>query len=278
MLFSDRSDMAEELRRRHTGEIDGLRSASETLFGLPVFTTEIVGEAGERALGKPRGRYYTLTLPRWFGRGAECFPDAAKALAELIRRCLPPAHDEVLVAALGNPDITPDALGSLAAGSVLVTRHLKHGDPESFRRFCSLALCRTGVLGTSGIESAAQIATLCRELRPRLAVVIDALAGSDAALLCRTVQVSDAGISPGSGVGNDRQELSAATLGVPVVSIGMPTVIDAGALGGEMTAAMFVTPRDIDSLVRAGGRLIGYALNLALHSALTLSDIDALIG
>jgi len=273
-----RTDMADELRRRHEGELPGVACREEALRGLGVFAVEVLDAEGERALGKPAGRYYTLTLPRWFERGAAGFTDAAEALAELIRRCLPERRESVLVAALGNPDITPDALGSLAAGSVLVTRHLKQKEPESFRGFSSLALCRPGVLGTSGIESAAQIATLCRALRPDLVVAVDALAGSETEQLCRTVQVSDAGISPGSGVGNDRQELSAGSIGVPVVSLGMPTVIDAGLFGGEAVRNMFVTPRDIDSLVRAGGRLIGYALDLALHPGITLADIDALVG
>lgn len=277
-MYSIRTDMADELKRRHAGELPGVRCAEETLRGLSVFAVEIMNEDGERALGKPQGRYFTLTLPRWFDRGATGFDCAVRALSELIVRCLPPEHDEVLAAALGNSDITPDALGSLAAASLLVTRHLKEQEPEQFSRFCSLALCRPGVLGTSGIESAKQIATLCDALRPQLVVVIDALAGAEAEQLCRSVQISDAGISPGSGVGNDRQELSRRTLGIPVLTIGMPTVIDAGFFGSGELRGMFVTPRDVDSLVRAGGRLIGYALNLALHSGIDIADIDALVG
>lgn len=277
-MNSFRTDMADELRRAHPEALPGVRCGEETLGGLGVFAVEILSEEGERALGKSRGRYYTLRLPRWFERGSEGFADAAQALAELMRRCLPPRRETALVAALGNPDITPDALGSLAAGSVLVTRHLKEREPESFRDFCSLALCRTGVLGTSGVESARQIATLCRELRPDLVAVVDALAGAEPEQLCRTVQVSDAGIAPGSGVGNDREALTPESLGVPVLTVGMPTVIDAGLFGGEAVGNMFVTPRDIDSLVRAGGRLIGYALNLALHPGVDIAQIDALLG
>lgn len=273
-----RTDMAEELRRQHTEDLEGVTCTEEALDGLSVFSVEIENEQGAASLGKPIGRYDTLRLPRWFDRGSESFPDAVHALAKLIARNLPDGHQEVLVAALGNPDITPDALGSLAASSILVTRHLKRMEADSFRGFCSLALCRPGVLGTSGVESALQVQTLCRELRPELVVAIDALAGCEAEQLCRSVQVSSAGISPGSGVGNDRQELSRATLGVPVLSVGIPTVIDAGFLGEGQFNGMFVTPRDIDSLVRAGARLIGYALNLALHQGIDIPDVDALIG
>ena len=277
-MWNIRTDMASELRQQHAGEIGGVRCETETLNGLKVFSVNIYNEDGENTIGKPMGQYYTLGLPRWFDRGSETFSDAVQALSELIGRCLPKEHEKVLVAALGNPDITPDALGSLAAGSMLVTRHIKEKEPEKFSQFCSLALCRPGVLGTSGIESAEQIKNLCRAIMPHLVVVIDALAGSEADALCRSVQVSDTGISPGSGVGNDRQELSAASLGFPVLSIGIPTVIDASFLGEGSLQGMFVTPREIDSLVRHGARLIAYALNIALHHDLDITDVDALIG
>lgn len=278
MIRNVRTDMALELRRRHAGELQGVRCENEVLNGLNVFTVDIINEEGEKALGKPQGCYYTLSLPRWFDRGSESFRDAVEALAALIKRCLPDHKENIFVAALGNPDITPDALGTLAASSVLVTRHLKQSDRDSFPQFCSLALCRPGVLGTSGIESACQVKTMCCSLKPDVVVIIDALAGSDAETLCRSVQVSNTGISPGSGVGNDRMELSSSTLGVPVVSIGIPTVIDAGYLGEGSMHGMFVTPRDIDSMVRHGARLIAYALNLSLHYGLKIEDVDALIG
>ena len=277
-----RTDLADEARRNFfsagNAALPGVCCTRETFSGLRAMRVEIRDAAGARALQKAEGLYYSLELPRWFDRGAESFPDAVHALAEILRRCLPRTPETVLVAALGNPDVTPDALGSLAAASILVTRHLKQKEGERFRNFCSLALCRPGVLGTSGMESALQVATLCRELRPDLVVAIDALAGSDPAGLCRTVQVSDAGISPGSGVSNDRQELSRASLGLPVLSVGVPTVIDAGAFGGEALDGMFVTPRDIDSLVRADARVIGYALDLALHRGLDIADVDMLLG
>ena len=277
-MESVRTDMAGELRRRHSGELRGVRCKNEKLNGLDVFTVNIFNMEGEKTLGKPQGCYYTLSLPRWFDRGSDSFPDAVEALAALITRCLPKESENVFVAALGNPDITPDALGSLAASHILVTRHLKQVENDCFPQFCSLALCRPGVLGTSGIESAAQVETLCRSIGPDVVVVIDALAGSETDSLCRSVQVSDAGLSPGSGVGNDRRELSRATLGVPVISIGIPTVIDAGYFGEGSMSGMFVTPRDIDSMVRHGARLIAYALNLALHHGLKIEDVDALIG
>ena len=279
-----RTDLAAEAQRLWTraekgGALpEGVSFREERVCGLPVQTVEIAGGEGGRLLGKPPGRYCSLLLPRHVVRGDEEFPRCVLALRRLIGRCLDRQPQTVLVAALGNPDITPDALGSLAAGSLLVTRHLKEQGSADFASFASVALCRPGVLGTSGIESAAQVGLLCRALQPELVVVIDALAGCEAEGLGRTVQVSDAGLAPGSGVGNDRPELSRAALGAPVLSLGMPTVIDAGLFGGEALGQMFVTPRDIDSLVRCGARVIAYALNLALHPGLSIADVDALVG
>ena len=182
------------------------------------------------------------------------------------------------MAALGNPDITPDALGSLAAAQILVTRHLKQQAPEDFSVFSSLALCRPGVLGTSGIESAQQVKLLSNHLKPDLIIVIDALAGADPERLCRCIQISTAGISPGSGVGNDRLELSSQALGVPVIALGIPTVIDASNLGDGSLPGLFVTPRDIDAQVRSGARVIAYGINLAVHQGLGVADIDLLVG
>lgn len=135
------------------------------------------------------------------------------------------------------------------------------------------------MLGTTGVESAVQVKALCERTRPDCVIAVDALAGADAERLCRTIQVCSTGIAPGSGVGNNREELNEASLGVPVIALGMPTVIDAGALSDRQELkAMFVTPRDIDSSVRAAGRLIGYGIDLAVHEGLSISDIDMLVG
>ena len=276
-----RTDLAAEARRQFPGgeeTLPGVCFREETLFGLRLESLELTAGEGARKLGKPPGRYYTLLLPERLGRGEGEFGRCVRAAAELIGRCLPEKAEAVLAAALGNPDITPDALGPLAAESILVTRHLKEQQPEDFAAFCSLALCRPGVLGTSGMESALQVKTLCAALQPDLVLVIDALAGAEADHLCRTLQITDSGIAPGSGVGNNRPAFSHESLGVPVVAVGMPTVVDAGLFGGENLAGMFVTPRSIDSLVRAAGRVIGYAVDLALHRGLTVEDVDTLLG
>ena len=275
-----RTDMADEAKKlwensaAENTELKGVRAIQTELNGLELCEVDVLDKDGEEALLKPMGKYFSLTLPHSFERGSEDFSNTAKSVSALIKRCCHSSFDSVLVAALGNPDITPDALGNCAASSILVTSHL---DRKQFPQFSSLSLCRTGVLGTSGIESAQHIKALCSIVRPSLVIVIDALAGSDADRLCSCIQISDTGISPGSGVGNNRAEISMSVLGVPVISIGIPTVIDAQHFGSEKFSGMFVSPRNIDSLVRNGAKLIAYGINLAVHKGLTIEDIDALV-
>lgn len=281
MSINGRTDMASEAHRDYKKgkTLPGVSAGEETLNGFSLYSVEIKNHEGARALKKPVGKYYTLEPERFFERGSDSFAPAAHAVAQLIKNCsdgLSPSS--VLVAALGNPDITPDALGPLTASHLIVTRHLKQSGDPIFSSFHSLALCRTGVLGTSGIESALHIKTLCALLKPELVIAVDALAGSDPARLCRTIQVNSAGVAPGSGVGNDREELSLDYLGVPVVGIGVPTVMDSEFFGGGSNTHMFVTPRNIDSLVRSAARLIGYGIDLAVHDGLSIGDIDMLIG
>ena len=280
MVNYGRTDLASEARSlRGADRLPGVEVREERLEGLRVTAVEVRPGEGARLLGKPPGHYYTLALPPRLERAAEDFPRAAQALAALIRRCGAARWRTVLIAALGNPDITPDALGNLAAAQLLVTRHLKEQGEAAFRSFASTALCRTGVLGTTGLESAAQIRSLCRELRPDGVAAIDALAGTELRGLCRSVQVCDTGIAPGSGVGNDREALNAQTLGCPVLAIGVPTVIDAAHFADDPALRqMFVTPRGIDSAVRGAARVVACGLNLALHPGLTLEDIDLLLG
>lgn len=283
MLLHTRTDLASEahaLLSPSVTEYDGIAAHEEEFHGLHVVAVDILNDVGAALLNKPVGKYYTLTLKGRFERGAQHFTSAACAISELIRRCA--GRDSInscLVAALGNPDITPDAVGSIAAANILITRHLKEGNVSGFDGFSSCALCRTGVLGTTGVESAAQIRALVDVVRPQLVIAVDALAGSDISALCRTVQLCSSGIAPGSGVGNDREALCEETLGVPVIAIGVPTVIDASAFAeDEELKGMFVTPRDIDSLVRAAGKLIGYGINLAVHRRLRVEDVDMLVG
>ncbi|MEE0794585.1 MAG: GPR endopeptidase [Oscillospiraceae bacterium] len=275
-----RTDLAAEQREltAGAGELKDVRAETQQRGGFDITTVEILDEEGARSLCKPIGKYVTLGLEPLMCRTSEAFEDAAGLLAELIRGLLPADSGKgTLVAGLGNDEMTPDAVGPLAVNSVIATRHLKRGMPEDFAGFTTVSAVKPGVLGATGIESAELLRSACRAADPARLIAVDALASASLERLCRTVQLTDAGIVPGSGVGNDRAAVNQKSLGLPVLAIGVPTVVDASAFSDSPDAAgMFVTPRDIDASVRDVAKLIGYGINLALHDGLTVADIDML--
>lgn len=290
MVYERRTDLAREAAElfRESGEstIPGVDLREEESDGVKKEIVEVRSEEGARAIGKPRGKYVSLSLEVMDRREEDAFRRSVEVLAGELRSLLSLRDgDSVLVAALGNRAITPDALGEYAAENVLVTKHMKEIMERDFRAFRSVSLLRCGVLGTTGLESAALVGAAADLSRCSSVIAVDALCARSTDRLCRTVQITDAGIIPGSGVGNARRALSRETIGRTVAAIGVPTVVDAATLCAdlcgnvpEMTAPLFVTPRDIDSRVRAAGRLIGYAINLALHPGLTVEDVDLMLG
>ena len=287
MVFGIRTDLAREAAELCEGSLpEGVEMWEEERGGIRREIVEVRTEAAAQALSKPRGRYVSLSLESLDRREEDAFLRSAAALSEELGALLDLRDgDGVLVAALGNRAITPDALGEYAAENVLVTKHLKELLPEEFRAFRPVTLLRCGVLGTTGLESAALVSAAAEISHCRAVIAVDALCARSTDRLCKTVQLTDAGIVPGSGVGKARTELSEATAGRPVAAIGLPTVVDAATLCADLcgsapenTAPLFVTPRDIDTQVHSAGRLIGYAVNLALHPGLTVSDVDMLLG
>jgi spore protease len=274
----------------------GVEVSQKDLSGFHCTAVRVTDASGAEQIGKAPGTYVTLDLDGLIRREEDAFQRAASALSDIIRELtsLSPSAG-VLVAGLGNRAITPDAIGPVAMESVLVTRHLRQQMPETFGEFRDVAAVTTGVLGTTGLESGELIQAVCQRLQPDLVLTIDALASGSNRRLCRTIQVTDTGITPGSGVGNARAPLTRETLGIPVVAVGVPTVMDshtlflnfAEALGDDFSEQterldrlpqMIVTPRDIDSSVRDISRLVGYGINLALHQGLTVEDVDLLVG
>lgn len=281
MYSSARTDLALEQREMlgQGGEIPGVALHEEQRGGFNVTAIDILDEEGAGILCKPIGRYVTVELDTLLRRREATFAEAAELLAGELRALLPPAGGCSLVAGLGNAAMTPDAVGPLALDSVLATRHLKRQLPEDFAAFSEVCAVQPGVLGTTGLETAELLRAVSAAVSPARILAVDALASNRLERLCRTVQLSNAGIVPGSGVGNDRAELCERTLGAPVIAIGVPTVVDAACFSADEAArGMFVTPRDIDASVRDIAKLIGYAIDLALHDGLTVEDIDTLIG
>ena len=287
-IYEQRTDLAAEARDAEgLGDIEGVSFSAYERGGFRCERVDVSAK-GTQKIGKPAGRYDTLNISALLRRESTSFGAAVETLAGLLRETLPRRDGDActLVVGLGNRDITPDNIGPLSAQSILVTRHLKSEAPEDFKMLSPVALITPGVMGTSGIESADYIRWVCAQLRPAQVIVIDALAARSLDRLCRTIQVTDTGITPGSGVGNARSEISARTLGLPVTAIGVPTVVDVGTIlascgcsaSSDKQAQMIVTPRNIDSEVSCTAKLVGYAVNLALHEGLTIEDVDMLVG
>ena len=292
-----RTDLALEARQlcAQSAELPGVSSRESVREGFAVTTVQVLDEEGARILGKPVGRYVTLELDGLLRRETDAFPRAVHALAAELEALLPPEPKApALVVGLGNRAITPDLLGPLTLEHTLVTRHLVAGAPEHFGAFRPVSAIAPGVLSTTGMESAEAAAAVAAAVRPDCVLVVDALASRSLSRVCRTVQLSDTGITPGSGVGNHRMALTRESLGVPVLSIGVPTVVDGAtlaldilaqagreeldpeALGGQ-GADVFVTPREIDTQTADLAKVIGYGLSLALNPQLTVDDLMLLL-
>lgn len=247
--------------------------------GFPVTAISITDPQGSRAVGKPMGRYATVDLRPYFRRETGFFPRACACIAAQIRPLLPSALEGgVLVAGLGNRQLTADAIGPLALENLLVTRHMIRRLPKQFHGFTPVSALSAGVLAATGMETLEHLRGTVAAVSPAAVIAIDALAACDRTRLCATVQLSDTGLIPGSGVGNHRKAVNEQTLGVPVLALGVPTVIEATHLGGKrQREPLFLTPRDIDGKVRELSRLIGYGITLALQPNLTVDDITGLL-
>ncbi len=237
--------------------------------------------------GKPAGLYHTVELGAVQGLQEESLQVAVHEIAELIIPML--RGRRVLVAALGNNDITPDSLGPKIMRHLMITRPFALLQSEVFETsgLRSVAAVCTNVFGATGVESAEMIDGLCRRIGAETVIVIDALATEQLSRLCSTVQISDGGIAPGAGVGNHRITLDQSSLGVPVISMGVPTVISGKRLAclldadEEKTAKLLaeceddliVTPTQIATATDNGAKLIAFALNRALHDRLSIEDM-----
>ena len=268
--------------QKSAARLEGILQSESLREGYAVTRTEIVDPAAARAIGKPAGRYVTVDLRPYFRRQGHFFGRGVRCLAAELRALLPPEHGTVLVVGLGNRGMTADAVGPLVLENLLVTRHM-----ETFPFSTAVAALAPGVLAATGMETAELIHGAVQQVRPAVILVIDALAARSAQRLCAAVQLSDTGLIPGSGVGNHRRAIDRETMGVPVLSMGLPTVMDAATMAVDLTGAdeppelpepLVVPTRDIDQRVRELSRLMGYAVTLALQPELEPEDITGLLG
>ncbi len=236
-------------------------------------------------IGKGRGRYITLEGSS-LSRFSDDYQLMAQELSQELAALLP--EGEVLVVGLGNNDITPDAIGPQTAAKVLATRHLRgeldSGEENFLTSLRPVSAFAGGVMGQTGIETAEIVRAISAELRPAAIIAIDALACTDISRLGTTIQLTDTGISPGSGVSNRRQELSEKLFHIPVIAVGVPTVVDMHTIVRSLTGKsingelpnMMVTPRDIDRLTERASQLLAFGINLALQPTLSFEDVRGL--
>ncbi len=238
---------------------------------------------GAEAIGREIGRYITVETQKTYEIGEPAFEEIADLLAGRLKTMLGDKK-KILVLGIGNPNITPDSLGAKAIQRLMITRPLQPL-PRSFTAVSALA---APVFGISGIESAEMAQGLTRVLQPEAVILIDAMATGSLHRLCKTIQLADSGLTPGGGVDNSRKEISAKLLGVPVLSIGMPTVVDCRVLLRHVLAdewekygvnlhpyeeSLIATPRQMEQATDMGAKIIAFALNKALHNDLSTEEI-----
>ena len=293
--YNVRTDLALEQRERFVSdqiEIPGVavEETYDDMCEVRVTTVRIETENGAAVMGKPVGNYITLEAPKMSEADESYHREISGKLMEVLERCLPEKEDgqSILIIGLGNRNVTPDALGPLVVEHLDITRHLvkEYGkyalDGEADRLVSAVV---PGVMGQTGMETVEIVRGIVEETEPDFVIAIDALAARSVRRLNRTIQIADTGIAPGSGVGNHRNAITEETVGVPVIAIGVPTVVDAATIVGDSLEeyvakcrdegmrenkehlippylyGMFVTPKDIDETMERTSYTISEALN-----------------
>ncbi|MCL1842471.1 MAG: GPR endopeptidase [Defluviitaleaceae bacterium] len=316
-----RTDLALEMREHLTDdgpdEISGVEITMEEDedLGVTVTWVEITDENGANSMGKPIGNYVTLESSAM----RENDPDTHCEIAKILARKLGRLHNldkeaVILVVGLGNRQVTPDALGPKVCEKLLVTRHLGGDVPHELEgKLRAVSALAPGVMGITGIETAEIIKGVTEKIRPDLIIAVDALAARRTSRINATIQMSDAGVNPGAGLGNRRSPINRESMGVPVIAVGVPTVVDAAtlvndtmdkmlsAMASELSEGdaffdmlgslqeeerygliteilssnnMFVTPKDVDAVIGRLANIISNTLNIALHPGITTEDVN----
>lgn len=239
-MYNFRTDLALERRDiyqkvNNLKQIDRIKSTEEEINEkLKVTRVEILNKNGEKAIGKPVGNYVTIDVKKLKLAEDEDIQKASEVVTKELKKIINIHTDkqgDILVVGLGNIYVTPDALGPKVINEIDVTRHIIKYLPqyvdEGTRPVSAIS---PGVLGTTGIETVEILKGIVDNIHPKLLIVIDALASRSIDRISSTIQISDTGIVPGAGVGNTRQEISQTTLGIPVIALGIPTVVELATL------------------------------------------------
>lgn len=310
-MINLRTDLALEAREifrqgREKEEIEGIIYEKREEKDINITTVMVETDEAAKKLNKPKGKYITLESNRLKNMDSEFFKEISYMLKDELEKIIDLKDEStVLVAGLGNKDITPDALGPKVVSQIMVTRHLKEYMPEYIDEdIRTVSAISPGVLGITGMETGDIIKGVCDKVKPDLVIAIDALASKSPKRISTTIQITDTGINPGSGVGNRREGLNYKNLGVPVVVIGVPTVVDALSIASELSDSLFskidvdfskyrskkeellsemaendlnlmVTPKEVDSMIGRISKVISNGINLALHKDIDLEYIES---
>jgi len=238
-MISVRTDLAVEAKEiyktENNGEMPGIDVEEYSEGDIKITNVTIVSDIGEKMMGKPKGTYITIDIPEFVHYDAEAMDRVSVVMGKVLSPLIK-LDDSMtaLVVGLGNWNVTPDAVGPKVISKLMVTRHLKQLVPDSIdegiRPVCAIS---PGVLGITGMETSEIIRGIVERIKPNLVICIDALASRKMDRVNRTIQIGTSGISPGAGIGNRRMEISEKTLGVPVIAIGVPTVVDAATLAND---------------------------------------------
>lgn len=315
--ISVRTDLAMEacelLSKEETYK--GIETEMKRTDGIEITTVRITSDNAAEAVGKPKGTYISIEADKMKGADADFRQKVIEITADMLKTVLNSDREKnILVAGLGNRYITPDSLGPKVVAKILVTRHIRDTLSDKIDdSVASVAAIAPGVMGITGIETAEILKGIIERIKPDAVIAIDALAARRTSRINSVIQIADSGISPGSGVGNKRMLLNEESLGVPVIGIGVPTVVSAATLvndsmerilsamaeaseeklfyntlnnlGDEREALiaellepyaenMFVTPKEVDEVIERLAEIISNAINIAVHPALTKEDIN----
>jgi spore protease len=305
----------EEIAKK--GEQDGILFGEETTDGFLCSEVNITNETAQNISGRKIRRYVTVETGKiWlkeyneFMRAVDLVADKIKDLSDF-NPDNPENYDgktSILIAGLVNNYITADSIGPKALSKVLITRHLKQQMPGLYDNFglVEMSGIAPGVLGQTGMETAEIILSVAEKIKPSLVILIDSLASRKISRLATTIQLSNTGISPGSGVGNHRRAIDCELLGAPVVSIGVPTVVDAATLSYDVLEAayekanieqderltreilnmsleesggnFFVTPKESDTIINEVSKVIGYAINRCFYDGISFEEMSRIVN
>ncbi|MGI6658431.1 MAG: GPR endopeptidase [Dethiobacteraceae bacterium] len=250
---SIRTDLAIEAHQMLVGEVDreipGVQVETEEKERLRISRVHISSPEAEQRMGKQQGKYITLEAPGLRQKNTELQDMVSRQFTkELLSMVELADNSSVLIVGLGNWNVTPDALGPRVVKDLLVTRHILALEPETLGEgFRAVSAISPGVLGITGVETGEIIQGLVEKVRPDLLIAVDALAARSLTRLHTTIQIADTGITPGSGVGNKRLKISHETIGIPVIAVGVPTVVDAVTIADDLTSHL------LEAIMREAG-------------------------